>query len=96
MENQFAVIQYNSSMDPENIFIDSYVNAIKHFFNDNLDDIVFDSHDENIVNDIKNLINQNKWEEANEIWHDNNLGEYLDNLKRPTMIFPLNEHLPAL
>jgi hypothetical protein len=91
MENQFVVIRYNSGMHPENIFVDSYVNAIKHFFKDNLDNIVFDSHDESVAADIKNLIVQDKWEEAHEMWFDNDLDEYLDGLRRPTMIFPLGE-----
>jgi hypothetical protein len=89
--NQFVVIQYNSGMQPENIFVDSYTNAIKHFFNDNLDNIVFDSHHESVVTDIKNLISQDKLEEAYKMWFNNDLDEYLDSTRRPTRIFPLGQ-----
>ena len=89
--SQFVIIQYESGMVPGNIFVDSYTNAIKYFFNDNLDNIVFDPNDESIVTDIKNLIVQDKWEEAHKMWFNNNLDEYLDSMRRPTMIFPLGK-----
>lgn len=80
-ENEQVAVIYWSGTEIEEIFFESREDAIKRCLSHNMSELL-DSNQDDIDNETKEVINKilelmksDKWDEANSLWHDENMSE---------------------